>query len=156
VTIGRSESGVSGSARAIPVELELHHWPLRDDPWRAWSWVAVVVAAGVAAGMVSGAVHLGALASLLVAATVWRDFFPVSYQLDPQAMTELTLFGRRQTTWASVSRYELRTYGVMLLPTIDKSPVARVHGRFLPWCGQQERVVELVDRYAQHARRVEL
>jgi hypothetical protein len=139
----------------IPVELELRHWPLRDDPWRIWPSVALMLFVGIAGLLVSSTPHLGLLASLLVAATIWRDFLRATYQLDPQCITELTFFGRRRTSWSAVRRLEITPTGVRLLPTAERSPLARVHSRFVPWCGERERVLELLDRYAHHAHRVE-
>jgi hypothetical protein len=111
---------------------------------------------GFAAAVLGNSVYLGLLASFLIAATIWRSLFPVTYLLDPQHLSELTFFDRRQIPWAAVKRLELTGAGVLLIPTTDKTPLVRVHARYLPWCGHRERVTELLNRYTPHAHRVEM
>src|SRR5262245_4119629 len=137
----------SPQPRTVPEELTLTDWPLRDRP--LVSILTLAIAAGVIwlAVWATRSAAAGALVAVLLAATLWRTWLPVWYQLDPGGITQSVLGRQRRIPWTAIRGHERRSDGVILLPDAGKAQLGALCGLYLHWGSQREAVLAHLDYY---------
>ena len=103
--------------------------------------------AGLVIYWLSSQAYLTLLAVLALAATTWRFFLPIVFELSDRGV-EQGLFGRqRRIPWSAVRRYEICSGGVLLLPHEDRSILAPFRGLYVPWTMHRDEILRLVQHY---------
>ena len=87
-----------------------------------------------------------ALGAFLLA--LWRLWLPVTYQLGSKGVVERACGHSRHIDWLRVTRAELQPRGVLLLADRTQTPLAIIHGVFVPWRNRREQVIALVEHFA--------
>ena len=129
-------------------ELTIASWPLRDEPvWSAGILVFIgLVSALCGWGGQSGAMGAVAAGALLIA--TWKQWVPARFQLGPRGVAVTYLGGTRQLSWTNVARYQVRRRGVLLYPIFEQNVLAGLRGLYVPFGGQRDKVLALVERFA--------
>lgn len=95
----------------------------------------------------TGRIHLALLAAAVLAASLWRFFLPVTFELNADGVNQY-FFGRhRSIIWKEIRRYELRPAGVLLSPFSDSCPMDAFRGLFLPWGDRRDEVLGQIRYY---------
>lgn len=130
-----------------PNDLRLTVWPLRDDGWRAWAGVVTIalISAGMGWRFHSLAVGLACGVALLTAA--WRLVVPVTWDFGSQGVAERALGRRRVIPWPAIAGWRCYRRGVLLLPESNPSPVGVLNGWYVPWKGEREQLVAVLEHY---------
>lgn len=122
-------------------------WPLRDR--RLGCLVVIVATMGVAtaAGRLSQSLAMGCLVQGVLVVGLWRLWIPVTFQLGISGIVETVLGHPRYIDWMTVTRVQLQGRGVLLLADRTDTPLAAIHGIFIPWHDQREQIIRLVEHF---------
>ena len=134
-----------------PPPLRWRSWPLRDAPVRALLVLGGLLVAGLAVGWFSGRVSLSLLAVAALAASLWRFFLPVVFELGGDGVDQWVFRRQRHIPWQAVRRYEICLAGVLLLPHEDLSAMAPFRGLYLPWTTHHDEVLAQVRHYVDRS-----
>ncbi|MEX1223793.1 MAG: hypothetical protein WEA31_04515 [Pirellulales bacterium] len=123
-------------------------WPLRDEPAAAWLTAAVMVVLAVGVIVATGSGWLGLFAVLAIGLAMWRLFVPIEYHLGARGLRQ-TLFGRsRLIAWSQIRVVEVRRCGILVYPDAYFGPLRAMRGVYIPWGGNREEVLRVVEFYA--------
>lgn len=140
------------ASRPAPADVRVVNWPLRDEPWLAWTLLIVLAGSAVVAGEQLG-VLAGVLAAVALAVAAWRLWLPVTWELNSHGVTE-TAFGRSiRIPWNAIGAWRDYPGGVLLLPDPDAAPVLALRGRFIAWRKHRLEVLALLEHYLGRAQR---
>lgn len=122
-------------------------WGLRDRSTAAS--VAVTLAAGASwlAARGTGNLAVGAAVAILLTIILWRTWLPVRYTVGSNGVVQSVLGWRRRIPWLAIQSYDVRQSGVLLLADAAPTPLAPLRGLYLPWGGQRESVLAVVEFY---------
>ncbi len=109
---------------------------------------ALVVAGFVVYG-VTGRIHLALFASIVLTASMWRYFVPVTYELNTDGIHQWTPGRHRRIPWNEIRRYDADPAGVMLLPYPEACPIDAFRGLYLSWGDRGEEVMDQVRYYLE-------
>jgi hypothetical protein len=133
--------------RVAPEEVTIHDWPLRDRPLGSLLALTLGAAASWLVGWKTGQPTAGGLAAAVLAATLWRTWLPVRYELGGSGIVQ-TIFGwRRRISWIAIQRCEVKHDGVLLLPDATATPLSPVRGLYLHWGDKRDAVLAHLDYY---------
>jgi len=132
---------------ALPEEVHLVNWPLRDDAVRAWLGLGAAVIVAVMAAVLAESRAMGLLSFSVLAAALWRLWLPVTFQVGQKGIVHKALGRRRRIPWSRIARYEIRRDGVLLLPVEDTSPLAVMRGLYIRWGPQRDQLLAWVRHY---------
>lgn len=130
-----------------PNDLRVRDWPLRDDGWRAWAGVVTIGAIATGMGWRFHNVAVGAASGVALLAAGWRLVVPVTWEFNGQGVTERVLGRRRAIPWTSVAGWKCYRRGVLLLPDANPAPWSAWHAWYVPWCGEREQLVAILEHY---------
>jgi hypothetical protein len=133
--------------RALPEELTIVDWPLRDQPVSASLALTLVAGATWLAVWATKSVVAGTFVAVVLAVTLWRTWLPVRYQLGSGGVVQSVLGWRRRIAWSAIRHYEVRTDGVVLSPDVAAPQLTSVRGLYLHFGSQQEAVLAQLDYY---------
>lgn len=142
-----AKTNPSPQAVELPRRLRWRSSPLSDAP--RWSWVAVVglVAVGLLVRTMVGSSLAGLLAVAASAASMWRFFLPVDYEISADGIAE-TVFGRRQgIPWSAVSGYLIQRNGFVLLRTRTAVPLDAFRAHFIPFGPHKDLILQMLARH---------
>lgn len=133
--------------RAVPEELTIDDWGLRDRPLA--SAVAMTLAAGASwlAACATGSFAMGAAVIVALAVVLWRTWLPVKYQLNGVGITQTILGWRRKTPWSAVAGYRAGERGAFVYGGTESRPIGSLQGFLLPWGNRREQVIAALDFY---------
>ncbi len=146
---GNSPATVTAPTAAKTPTFHWRVWPIADHWLNRWLPIGVAAVAFLIA-TAAGAPFLAALlASTLVAGSMWRNFFPVDYEIGPAGI-RITRFGRSGLiAWNSIGRCEFLREGALLLLDQQISGFDRLRGPYLRWNQHGETVRRLLAYYLQ-------
>lgn len=145
-----SSASWNDSSRRIvlaPNDVRLSDWPLRNDGWRAWAGLGMIglIAAGM--GWRFHSIPVGLASGLALLAAGWRLVVPVTWEFNGQGVTERVLGRRRSIPWTSVAGWKCCRRGVLLFPDPNPAPWGALHALYVPWCGEREQLVAILEHY---------
>ena len=134
-------------AAALPRELRMQCWPLRDDGM--WPWLALIGGGAIAAGvgLAVQSVLMGLLAAAALNLSLWRLWLPVEYELGPSGVYETVLSRRRKISWKLIGGYEISGRGVRLFPKHGATRMLASRWIYLRGGTRHEELCELVKFY---------
>jgi hypothetical protein len=133
--------------RALPEEVMLVDWPLRDQPVSASLALTLVAGAAWLAIWATENSFAGTLVAVALAVTLWRTWLPVRYQLGSGGIVQSVLGWRRRIAWSAIRHYEVRPDGVILSPDVAVPQMASGRGLYLHFGSQREAVLAQLDYY---------
>lgn len=136
----------SQSAAASSGHLEWVVWPARTHLLSGAVVLAFIAALSLAVcfAMESRLYAAICFATLLVAVSPY--YLPTRYTLDREGVGVISLLGRRERPWGAFKVYfPDGARGVLLSPTVRYGLPARTRGIYLPFQGNQEQVMALVE-----------
>jgi hypothetical protein len=133
--------------RGRPKDLQLVNWPLRDDPARAWAVLAIAVGAAVGAGVLAGSLPMGSLALGALGISLWRLWIPVKFELGSRGVSQSVFGRRRRIGWSDIPSFEVRSHGVLLLPSREPLLLSRLRGLYIRFAGRREELLASVEYY---------
>lgn len=133
---------LAGPALLRPISVR--SWPARDSGW--WTIVPAIAVGtlGGAIGTTVGHWLAGFLAALLVAASSWRYWLPVDFDLDATGVTQRLGHCRWRIPWAAVCGYAVLPHGAQLWPAAPGPLTAATRAVCIPWNGQREAVLAIL------------
>jgi hypothetical protein len=133
------------------VTLAWRVWPLADK--RRWSWLVLVVIAGVGAGVwyLGGGLLLAIVATCGLAATLWQFFLPVEYEVAPHGLRRRVVGRTRLVPWHAIRAYRLRPAGVVFYQRSDPGNFDLLRSLFIPYPPDADELLCAVRRHASHA-----
>ena len=123
-------------------------WPLHDAPLRTLAVGGITAIVSWAAGWWAQSWAMGGLAQAAFLLALWRLWLPVTYQLGSKGVVERVWGHSRHIDWLRITRAELQPRGVLLLADRSQTPLALIHGVFVPWRNKREQVTALVEHFA--------
>lgn len=136
-------------------DLRLTNWPLVQEVPFALSTVAVSIVLSVIAAFVSASAIMGLVAFMALAASVWRLWWPVTFELGHSGIIETSLGRRRSIPWRQVGRVEVRRHGILILSDVQSIPLAALRGIYLRWRDHRQQVLQLVETHVPADRIVQ-
>jgi len=133
--------------RVAPAEVTVVDWPVRDQPLGASFVLALAVGAVWLAVWATGNGVVGIIVGVLLAATLWRTWLPVRYQLGGSGVEEKVLRFSRRMAWSSIRHYEVRSDGVVLIFDAEVTALSPLRGVYLRWGAEQEGIMANLDFY---------
>jgi hypothetical protein len=138
----------SGSEVPQPREVAVVVWPLRDGPLPTLAVGGITARVSWGAGWWAQSGAMGGLALGVFLLALWRLWLPVTYQLGSKGVVERACGHSRHIDWLRVTRAELQPRGVLLLADRTQTPLAIIHGVFVPWRNKREQVIALIEHFA--------
>src|SRR5438876_6620988 len=114
--------------RAVPEEVTIDDWPLRDRP--VSSSLAITLAVG-ASWLVIWATRfppVGGIVGALLALTLWRTWLPLRYELSAEGVVQSAFGWRRRIAWGTIRHYQPCRAGVLLSSDGADSPASPLRG----------------------------
>ena len=139
----------------IPETVRIVNWPVRDGGVRVWLTVVAVVAASIAAGLVSGIPAMGFVCFVALMLSCWRLWLRVTFELGTRGVTQSTLVFRWRVPWRCIARYEKRPHGVWLLSDVEPSPISTLRGIYVPCADQEDQLLAVLDFFLAARRQSE-
>lgn len=127
-----------------PAAVRWRSWPARDNPIQTLLVGAGLLIGGVLIYWGSGQVYLTFPAVLAVAASMWRFFLPIVFELNDRGVDQWFFGRQRHIPWNAIRRYEICPKGVLLLPHEDRSFLASFRGLYVPWKEHHDAVLQRV------------
>lgn len=126
-------------------------WPLADR--RHWSWLAVVLIAGVGAGVwqLGGGFVLAIAATGGLTTTLWQFFLPVEYELAAHGLRRRVLGRTRLVPWHAIRAYRLRPAGAVFYQRSDPGNYDLLRSLFVPYPSDADDLLCAVRQHASHA-----
>lgn len=137
----------SARLRVAPADLVLKNWPLRDRKRVAWPLALGLTALAALTQAMTGRWEAGFAAAVVLVASTWRWWIPVTFLLGPAGVQERVLGRTTRRPWASFARYEILSEGVVLCPEADDSPAATIRGRYVAWLDRRDELLAVLDFY---------
>ena len=133
--------------RQPPPSIRWQSWPVRDEPVRSAVIGGGLLIAVVTVYWLTGRIYLAAAALAALMISLWRFFLPAVHELS-DAGVDRWLFGRqRRIPWQAVGGYEICSAGVLLLPHKDRSAMAALGSRYLPFSIHRDEILANVHYY---------
>jgi len=127
--------------------VSLVDWPLREEPLGSSLVLALAAGGGWLAGWGSGSAVMGVVIVVLLAATLWRTWLPVRFQLGAGGVVQSVLGWERRIAWLEIGRYELQTDGVIFFRDAEAAPLAALNSVYVRWGNQGEKVLAVLEFY---------
>jgi hypothetical protein len=143
-------SASGSSRRSSPPPVNWRSWPLVEGGAKSLALLLAGLAVSAATGYVSASAFWTALATLAIAASLWRFFVPVYFEFSAMGVTQQVLGRRRRIAWQFIERCEICRAGIFLLP--HDAPLAVFRGLYIPWGSHRAEVLALVQFYLPRAR----
>jgi hypothetical protein len=144
---------------APPLTLQTAH-PAAEFSWRAHPaaersghaalGAAVILGLAGCAYALTGSAAWGALAVVVLAASLSRFYFPSRYEIDEAGITARSLLSTRRLRWENVRRFVTDRHGGYLSPRAARSVLDPWRGMHVLFGAQRDAVVE---RIRAHLRR---
>jgi len=119
----------------------------RRRPRQAAAVVVVILAASLVAGLGFRSALFGALAAVLLVASVSDYLLPVHYRLDGAGARAAGVIHRRRMGWEQVRRAARDSLGVKLSPLGHPSRLEAYRGIYLWFAGNESEVMAAVARH---------
>jgi hypothetical protein len=133
--------------RVVPTEVTIVDWPVRDQPVGASLALALAAGAVWLAVWATGNPLVGIIVGVLLAATLWRTWLLVSYQIGGGGVEQKVLGFSRRMAWGSIRHYEVRGDGVVLFFDSELSKLSPLRGVYIRWGGQRQAVLANLEFY---------
>ena len=131
-------------------ELQMLHWPLRDEPIATAASLCVALAISAGIGLMAASIVWGIVAAVALMLSLWRMWVPVEFRFCRLGVIQTALRRSWRIPWTSLAGYEVRQAGILLLPDDDNSILGRLKGLYIPWGEQKDELLALIDHYFQH------
>jgi hypothetical protein len=134
-----------------PAVLRWRNWPLAENA--RWSWLVPlgILAIGGMVAYLGNSLLLGTLALLGLAATMWRFFVPVRYEISPLGLQRSALGRMQRMSWRAVRAYQLRPTGVVLFQHPDPNTIDLLRSAFIPYPVDEDDVLCALREHLSHA-----
>jgi hypothetical protein len=126
-------------------------WPLANR--RRWSWLAVILIAGVGVGVwyLSGGLLLALAAMAGLATTLWQFFLPVEYEIASHGLRRRVLGRTRLVPWHAIRAYRLSPAGIVFYQRSDPGNFDLLRSMFVPYPSDADELLCAVRQHASHA-----
>ncbi len=135
-----------------PPAVRLRSCPVYD----AWPWSALALAGLAAIGLLvqwsMESIGLALVTMVLLAATVWRFWIPVWFEVDERGITQRFLGHARRIPWHSIGCYEPRAAGIVFQPVARMALLDALAALYVPWQDHREQLCALADHYLGEQR----
>jgi hypothetical protein len=131
--------------RHAPEPVRITNWPLMDDGLTAWAMVAGMIAVGAIAGAVAGSPFMGVITILALAISVWRLWFPITFDFSSRGVVQTCWRRQRRIPWPQIARYEVLSRGVLLSADEEPAPLAPLRSIYVSWNEQRDELVRLLE-----------
>ncbi len=131
--------------RSIPEPVRITNWPLRDDGVRAWLMVGGLVLVSALAAAVADRMLVGCVTLAALALSVWRLWFPVTFDFSSRGVVQTCWKRQRRITWSQIPRYEVLSRGVLLSADEEPTPLAPLRSIYVGWHGQRDELLHLLE-----------
>lgn len=147
----RTKKQPAAASSESAATLSWHTWPIVDG--RRWSWVAIVVLAGIGAGVwhLGGGWLLSTVAVAGLVATCWQFFLPVEYEVVALGLRRRVLGRTRIVPWHAIRAYQLRPSGVVLYQRSEPTKLDLLRSMFIPYPSDADELLCAIRQYASHA-----
>jgi hypothetical protein len=133
---------VDTSEFALPgAAMRWRSWPAREHPLVAVLVLAALVGAALAVRWLCGQPYLAWLAAAALAASLWRFFLPIDYELGEDGIDQWLFGHHRRIPWSAISRYEVWDAAILLLPQDVACPLDLARSFYLPCRGRRDEVL---------------
>lgn len=140
---------ISDQPDTLPV-LQLQTWLPADQPLQVLIGGGCVVTFLWWVQRATGSLWITGGAFLILAASLWRIWLPIQFELDSRGLQQIVLGRRSFWPWSDFARHEVDPEGVALIREPRVYPLARVQGVYLPARRRHLELVQLVDTYVTH------
>jgi len=144
---GATEEYPSPPAQSPPAAIRWQSWPLRDHVLRTALVAIGLLAIGVMVGWLTGRVYLAVLAVAALAATAWRLFVPVVFEVSEAGIDRWVFGRRRHIPWEAIHRHEVGPDGILLFSDDDRSPLRHLRALHVPWGTHADEVLTKLRHY---------
>jgi hypothetical protein len=139
--IDTSDFAVPGAA------VRWRSWPAREHPLLAIAVLAALVGAALGIRWLCGQPHLAWLAAAVLAASLWRFFLPIDFELGEDGVDQWLFGHHRRTAWSAIARYEVWDAGILLLFQDVVCPMDLARSFYLPCRGRRDEVLAEVRQH---------
>lgn len=143
----------AASRRGPPPPVNWRSWPLEEGGLSAWLLSVLAVTIIVAVGLTTASVQWALVACGVLAASAWRFFIPVHFELNAQGVFQEVLGRQRRILWRAFESAELCREGVYLRFAGGSFGLNR--GLYIPWGTHRSEVIAAVDYYLAQTRQPE-
>jgi hypothetical protein len=132
-------------------KLQWRVWPLVDN--RRWSWLAVVgiLSVGAMVAYFGRSWLLALLAMMGLAATLWKFFVPVKYELGSLGLRRSAIGRTTFLAWHAVRAYQLRPTGAVLFSRPDPTAIDLLRSVFMPYPAEDDDALCALRNNLSHA-----
>jgi len=106
-----------------------------------------LLAIGVMVGWLTGRVYLAVLAVAALAATAWRLFVPVVFEVSEAGIDRWVFGRRRHIPWEAIHRHEVGPDGILLFSDDDRCPLRLLRALHVPWGTHADEVLTQLRHY---------
>jgi|GEM_PF-2758477 len=148
----RSSAAVDAAATATspqtgPLQVQLTHWPLRDQPKRSFCLALATTLTAVLTGMMSASFSMGLIVCITLIITSWRYWLAVHYEIGPYGIRQTIWKHVRRVSWQQVGRVEFRQQGIRFFPDRDPAQLANLRGLYIYHSEKEETLKKVVTFY---------
>lgn len=122
-------------------------WPLVDRPLTSIAVLVGLISSGYLIWLTGVAWYWGLAASLALAVAMWRYWLPVTFEVSLRGLKQESLFQNARTVWPDIQAVRRCASGMLLLPSMDDSPLDAMRGLFLPWGPHKAELQQLISLY---------
>ncbi len=130
-----------------PLQVQLAHWPLRNQPKRSICLILVIALTVVLTGIVSNSFSMGLLVCSMLLIASWRYWIPVQYEIGPYGIRQTVWKHVRRVSWQQIGRIEFRQHGIRFFPDRDPAQLANLRGLYVYHPEKEETLKQVVTFY---------
>ncbi len=119
----------------------------RRRPRQATVALGIILVGAIAAGLGFGSFLLGALAAVLLLASVADYLLPIHYRLDERGLSMRGVLHRRRLSWGQVRRVIRDDLGVKASPLARPSRLEAYRGIYLWFADNEAEVMAAITHY---------
>lgn len=139
--------------RSAPSELTWVVWPAREHLLRGLAVLAFIAVVSVAVYFAMESRVYAGLAFFTLLVAVMPFYLPTSYRVDETGLEVDSLLGRRFKPWGALKVFfPDGERGVLVSPVAHFGLAARTRGFYLPFQGNREQVMALVEKHLKPGR----
>lgn len=137
----------SESGPVPPPGVAIVDWPVRDAAWRCLIVLGTTTLLAALMGWWSQSVPMGSLIQIVLLLALWRLWLPVTYRLDRDGVVETVWKRWRHIDWLTITRVQIQNRGVLLIADRTNTPLAAIHGIFIPWKDKRAEVLDVIEHF---------
>ncbi|MCA9187303.1 MAG: hypothetical protein R3E01_16410 [Pirellulaceae bacterium] len=135
------------TVEALPQELELVNWPLRDQPRCSTTIIVAAVVVAALLTIAASSLWFGMIAFAMTLLSLWRIWLPVHVTLNARGVTQRVGWHQWRTPWSQYSRVVVDDQGVTLLANSAAAPITLLRSVYIHGGPQQLQLIRVTTFY---------